>query len=113
MNIGKLRRGLNRVSRAAVQGRDNDFIRATRAIRKVRIKLTEMLKHQIEALTSKGAARIEQNLNLLAEAFSFNPTELKLATFLFIVKGYDEAETYLIDHLKCDRFRSRSSAARP
>jgi len=29
MNIGRLRRGLNRVSRAAVQGRDHDFIRAT------------------------------------------------------------------------------------
>jgi SpoVK/Ycf46/Vps4 family AAA+-type ATPase len=185
MNIGKLRRGLNRVSRAAVQGRDNDFTRATcagylsrylkkghpmdeetmtflgwimgdqiwqvvdlflgylsgtakdsmeqrlsesgddpddlpevlesivrktspGAIRRVRIKLTEMLKLRIEALIAEGACRIEQNLNLLAEAFSFNPTELKLATFLFIVKGYDEAETYLIDHLKCDRFRSRS-----
>jgi hypothetical protein len=28
MYIGKLRRDLNRISRAAVQGRDNDFIRS-------------------------------------------------------------------------------------
>lgn len=185
MNIGKLRRGLNRVSRAAVQGRDNDFIRATCAgylsrylkkghpmdeetmtflcwimgdqiaqvvdllinrlpekvresseqrlseaendpddlpevlesvvrkigngsARKVRLKLAEMITIHIETLRAKGTCRIEQNLNLLAEAFSFNQTELKLVTFLFIVKGYDEAETYLIDHLKCDRFRSQN-----
>ncbi len=185
MNIGKLRRGLNRVSSAAAQGRDNDFIRATcagylsrylkkghpmdeetmiflcwimggqikhvvhlvvsrlleragdsaeqrlaeaqddpddlpevlesmvrkigkGAARKVRSKLVELLTTAIEAPGAGGPSRIEHNLNLLAEAFSFNRTESRLVTFLFIVKGYDEAETYLIDHLKCDRYRSQN-----
>jgi SpoVK/Ycf46/Vps4 family AAA+-type ATPase len=185
MNIGKLRRGLNRVSRAAVQGRDNDFIRATCAgylsrylkkghpmdeetmtflcwimgdqigqvvdlfmsrlpdkargsfqqrlseaeddpddlpevlegivrkigngsARKARLKQGEIITIKAETLRLRGISRIEHNLNLLAEAFSFNHTELQLVTFLFIVKGYDEAETYLIDHLKCDRFRSQN-----
>ena len=184
-NIGRLRRGLNRVSRAAVQGRDNDFIRATCAgylerylrkgypmdeetmtflvwimggeiehvvdlftgylsekakagveqrlaesqddpddlpevldsiirktkpgvLRKARKKLTEMVELRIKDLTSEGTSRIEQNLELLAEAFSFNQAELKLVSFLFIIKAYDEADSYLLDHLKCDRFRSRN-----
>ena len=153
MNIGRLRRGLNRVSRAAVQGRDNDFIRAACAgylerylrkgysmdeetmtflawimggeiehvvdllavglpekakssfearlaeaqsdpddlpevldsiirktkpgvLRKARKKLTEMVELRIKDLTSEGTSRIEQNLELLAEAFSFNQAEL-------------------------------------
>ncbi len=185
MNIGKLRRGLNRVSKAAIHGRENDFIRATcgaylsrylnkgypmdeetlvflawimegrmkevadllvralpekdRAgfaerlaeaqgdpeelpevldgmVRKTRVgrlrtarrQLVEMLELQAGALAAERTSKIEENLRLLAEAFSFNRTELKLATLLFIVKAYDEADTYLIDHLKCDRFRSRN-----
>jgi SpoVK/Ycf46/Vps4 family AAA+-type ATPase len=67
-----------------------------------------MITIKAGTLRTKGITRIENNLKLLAEAFSFNQTELKLVTFLFIVKGYDEAETYLIDHLKCDRFRSQN-----
>lgn len=183
--IGRLRRGLNRESRAAVHGRENDFIRATCAgylerylrkgypmdeetmtflawimdgeiehvvdllagglpekakssfeerlaeaqsdpddlpevldsiarktkpgvLRKTRKKLAEMLGLRLRDLTSGGTARVEQNLELLAEAFSFNQAELKLVTFLFILKAYDEADTYLLDYLKCDRFRSRN-----
>jgi hypothetical protein len=78
------------------------------AARKVRLKLVEMITIAIETPGARGPSRIEHNLNLLAKAFSFNRTELRLVTFLFIVKGYDEAETFLIDHLKCDRYRSRN-----
>jgi len=85
----------------------DSIIRKTKpgVLRKVRKKLTEMVELRIKDLTSEGTSRIEQNLELLAEAFSFNQAELKLVSFLFIIKAYDEADSYLLDHLKCDRFR--------
>jgi transitional endoplasmic reticulum ATPase len=87
-----------------------DMLKKTRPhiARKTCKSLVVQLELAVEKLRASRKTNIESNFESLRELFSFDQAELKLAVFLFIVKTYDEAETFFIDHLKCDKFRGRN-----
>ncbi len=69
-------------------------------------RLLGLLKDAPSRPDAKSA--LEAHLDRLKRRFGLNPAELRLITFLFIVESFGEAEDFLIDHLKCNRFRGRS-----
>jgi transitional endoplasmic reticulum ATPase len=87
-----------------------DMLKKTRPhiARKTCKSLVVQLELGVEKLRASKKSNIETNFEYLRELFALSRAEFKLAVFLFIVKTYDEAETFFIDHLKCDKFRGRN-----
>ncbi len=69
-------------------------------------RLIGILKSLPSRSTAKSA--LELRIARLRDLFGMKRAEVRLVTFLLIVESFTEAGDFLVDHLKCDRFRGRS-----
>ena len=66
--------------------------------------IIQLLDQRFKSLKYKGISEIEINLASFRKMFKLSDNETELCTFLFLLKTFDEPESFFENHLECNKF---------
>ena len=70
-----------------------------------------LLKKRLDQLQYRGMSDIEKNLDAFQQMFGLSELETDICLFFLILSVYEEAQSLLEYHLKCNRYTGRSYLA--
>ena len=70
-----------------------------------------LLKKRLDQLQYRGMSDIEKNLDAFQQMFGLSELETDICLFFLILSVYEEAQSLLEYHLKCNRYAGRSCLA--
>jgi len=69
--------------------------------------IIQLLDQRFKSLKYRGISEIEKNLASFRKMFKLSDNETEFCTFLFLLKIFDEPETFFENHLDCNKFRGQ------
>ncbi|MDY6790737.1 MAG: ATP-binding protein [Thermodesulfobacteriota bacterium] len=69
--------------------------------------IIQLLDQRFKSLNYRGMSEIEKNLASFRKMFKLSDNEIELCTFLFLLKTFDEPESFFEDYLNCNKFRGQ------
>ena len=75
--------------------------------RKFEKVIIQLLDQRFKSLKYRGISEIEKNIATFKKMFKLSYKETELCTFLFLLKTFDEPESFFEDYLNCNKFRGQ------